>query len=261
MAYGLNIKNSNGNVIIDQDYKNYSEYLSMNYGRSMNNIYNDPNYSCKDVTGIDISLDLSATPVAALQISGTAQYKVDMIPLGFVKNVSNIATMFRTAVVQHGDGVSGWESYTFHQYVFKNGFSTGGAGDYGLHVYDGSGSLIYNSRVIAFDIYSITSGISLSTPPYQDPLGNFPASPPAGTYYDVSHPGISNPYYVIYPYASWLKTVNEDGCLWKTALQKLSPTSVRVKWAVKRGVISDNYYNIDEGWNPNLTLIILKSTL
>jgi len=224
MPYGLQIKNSSGNIIIDGQYKNYALW--------------DSDTATLDAGVTTIAFTATTQmPLIALR-PGTGK---TVILWGLRKTGSNYDGFY--VVGGNGDSLD-WRVYTAHP--------AASAQNYGLRIYDGSSNLLFDSGYQYFNIYQLDTGISLSTPLLTEEA--------AGTYSDITHAGISDPFYFLSPLGFWCYGISSGSQLravWRSAIKKIDATSVRVKWAKKFQGPSGGA-DFDEGWNPNLTLMTLK---
>lgn len=225
-TYGLQIKNSSGNIIIDEINKNYSLYTSGNITMSGIGTFDTISFTATNQMPL----------IAIKPISG-----YEVILWGIKKTGSNYDGFYIS-------GTSGqnldYRIYT--AYVASSDI-------YGLRVMDASEVTIFDSGMEHFNIYSSSIGISLSTPTNIDEA--------SGTYFDISHDDIS-PYYFLSPTGFWGYSVYYPGpdmwrlFIWRPGIKKNSATSVRVKWIMLKYITAGGFVN--QGSNPNYNLLILK---
>ena len=223
MTYGLQVKNSSGNIIIDGQYKNYAEWAT---GTTTLGAY---------VTTISFTAT-DKMPLVALR---PATNKA-VVLWGLRKTGSNYDGFY--VIGSNGDSLD-WKVYTAHPVASSE--------TYGLRSYGSTGDLLFDSGYKYFSIFQINTGISLS-----NPAGG------TLDYEDISHGSISDPYYFLSPLGFWVFSTDimlPRGPLfiWRSCIIKLSATSVRVTWGrIFTGLTSGIAYA--EGWNPSLNLMVLK---
>jgi len=219
--YGLEVKNSSGNIIIDGKYKNYAEWAS---GTTTLGYY---------VTTIAFTATSQLPLIALRPATGTS-----VVLWGLRKTGSNYDGFY---VIGYNGTDLDWKIYIAHPGAT--------AETYGLRVYDSGANLVFDSGYNYFNLYQITTGISLATPTL--------ASSP---YQDVSHAGISDPYYFVSPLGFWaygIASGSQVRVIFRTSIMKNSATSGRVGWGgIFSGPSGGSAY--DEGWNPTLNLMVLK---
>lgn len=126
--------------------------------------------------------------------------------------------------------------------------------NYGMLVYNSSGDLCFDSGKNYFKIYSVTSSINIS---------------PISGYTDITHTGISNPYYILSPCSFWTGPggYSPPFCyrrFYFAGIKKLTSTSVRVGWFY----YTQTYYSSNPedcntssgGNNPTFKLIVCDVT-
>jgi len=220
MGYGLEVKNSAGDIIIDGVNKNFALYES-----GSGTILNTVKY-----LDVAFSTPTSQIPIIAIQPSDTTGYTSMM---GYNKNGSNWIG-FR---VGSNIGSSfNWKAYIAHP--------TAKAENYGLVVYDAASEIIFDSARTYFKIYSVTTGIALS--------GNGNQT--------ITHSGISNPYYLWGPERFQLVGQFVGGHWFelfiRTCIKKVDATSVMLAWQILGGAgVPDAETRID---SLTQTLIVLK---
>lgn len=222
--YGLIVKNNNEEIQIDSTYRN-------------------------------LSLDQSDTSTisAATKIAITASL---LVPLCLVRPNTDrfIAVRSYSKTGSNFDGINilteydqstsiGWQVYRENR--------TASGENYGLLVYNSSGELCFDSGKNYFKIFSVHT-ITLTGGPYGA----------LGDYEDISHAGISNPYYILSPSSYWVVAVQgAPGRLYVSSIgiKKLTSTSVRVGWFSWINVATP-YPGpgdpIAEGLNPTMKLIV-----
>lgn len=227
MGYGIEIKNSSGNIIVDGTYKNFSLHAS------------GTTESLTDQTIHTISFDsTSQYPLVAIKPSTTGYVSV----FGYTKSGSNY-TGFN---IIRSRGVT---NFTVDYKVFI-AHPSSISENYGMIVYDDGGNIVFETSRQYFNIYQITTGISLSTP----------SSPGTGGTQDITHTAISDPYCVISPIGFWERwyAMPSVGPLYifKTGIIKINSTTTRIGWNYIYQGVSNN--NDEWGWNPNYNVMILK---
>jgi hypothetical protein len=145
------------------------------------------------------------TPIIAIQPSDTTGWTTMM---GYTKSGSN----WTGFTVGSGAGSSfNWKAYVAHP--------TTKAENYGLIINDASGNIVFDSARTYFKIYSVTTGIALAN---------------TSAYQDITHAGISNPYYLWAPERfAWVNMPNY--LFFRTCIRKIDATSVRISWQVLGG--------------------------
>jgi hypothetical protein len=96
-------------------------------------------------------------------------------------------------------------------------------------------------------------------------LDDPPTGYASGDYQDVTHTGISDPYYILTPSSYWLRGEYNPAppsitsfALWMIGIKKLSSTSVRVGWFCfgSYGIGGDVHENA--GNNPTMKLLVCE---
>lgn len=232
--YGIIVKNNSLETLIDSTYRN----LSLDESGSSVSISND-NTSGGSYTRVSITAS-SLVPLVLTRPS--TDYFVAI--RNYYKSGSNFAGI--DFVTERSQTTSiDWRSY-------RENRTASGVG-YGLLVYNSSGDLCFDSGKSYFKIGSITTSISLSSPP---------AGYTGGAYMDITHSGFSNPYYILSPSSYWLRGEYNpyigvtNIALWLIGIKKLSSTSVRVGWFCfgSYGIRGDVHSNA--GNNPSMTLVV-----
>ena len=224
MGYGFKVNNIDDTVIVDGTYKNFSFYES----------------GSVTTTGGSPTTVSFATATASLPLVALRPTEVDTLKgitlIGYTKSGSNWTGFVICNIL----------SSLIYYKVYVSSTPTASEG-YGLKVYNSSSDIVFDSSYKYFDIHSVTSVTILKPSLYVS--------------YDVTHTDISNPYYFLSPVGAWIYGQGHGGVLGpivflKSGVSRLSSTSVRVLWiAIKSGVVDEF---IDEGWNPTMSLIILK---
>jgi hypothetical protein len=196
-TYGLLVKNSAGSIIIDGVSKNFAFYES----------------GSGTITSAAKRLDIAfATPtpqipIIAIQPSDTTGYTSMM---GYNKSGSNWTGF--TVGSNLGSSFN-WKAYIAHPTVK--------AENYGLLVKDPAGEIIFDSARTYFKIYSVTTSIALAN---------------TSAYQDITHAGISNPYYLWAPERFAWQGQFVGGhwiiLLYRTSIKKIDSTSVRLTWQI-----------------------------
>jgi hypothetical protein len=204
MGYGLEVKNSAGDIIIDGVNKNFALYESGSGTIPSNNILT-----------VSFATPTPQIPIIAIQPTDTTGY---ISIIGYTKNGSNWTGFI---VFSTNGATFNWKVYVAHP--------TTEAENYGLVVRDVSSNIVFDSARTYFKIYSITTGINLST---------------LSSYQDIVHSGISNPYYLWAPNRfGWTGTY--VGGHWYTLyagtyIRKIDSTSVRLSWQLSAHGGSEN---------------------
>lgn len=223
MSYGIKIKNINAEILIDGDYVNYK---LDNYGT----IGLVP-------TGV-IPVDNKINPPLAIirpTLSGEAVSLVD-----FERSAGGVYTSVRLSSAFNATGYTDWRLYT------ADGDISAGS-NYGFKVKNQNGKIVYDSNFSYFKINNVVS----FTPPTA-----------WNGYVDISHTGIADPYYIITPGGRKIAQIEKIqqvpdlygyfACV--LGIQKLSSTSIRIKWVPVRAFASTTYPVFD--WRPTNKLII-----
>ncbi len=205
MGYGIEIRNADGNIIIDGTYKNFSLYES----------------SSTILTGAKQSISF-ATPTTLIPIIAIKPDTSYVSLLGYEKSGNNW-----TGFTVIGTGTIYWKVYI--------AFSTSAGGSYGLICYDSSGNIVFDSNRECFKIYSVTTGISLANPDFSG----------GGGTQTITHAEIENPYYLWSPERTcavseyvppWYHKI------FKTGIKKESSTSAIIGWQeITQGSGAINY--------------------
>jgi hypothetical protein len=229
--YGLLVKNTSNEIQIDSIYRNLSLEQVAN-GVTISN--GNSAASCYTRVALTSS---PLTPIFLIQPNTD-----DFVAVrNYYKSGSNfegvdIYTKYNQSTIIN------WKSYR------ENRIPSGDI--YGLLVYNSSGQLCFDSGKKYFKIFSVHT-INLSAP---STFGD-------GDYEDITHAGISNPFYLLspnsfYTYAIW----NDPQHLFyiehfTIGLKKLTSTSVRVGW------FPFGHYSLpgtpsNQGLNPTMKLIV-----
>lgn len=137
-----------------------------------------------------------------------------------------------------------WKAYLAHPQAE--------AASHGLIVKNDKGEYVFDSAREYFSIFDVEKNISIAI-----------AAPDAtsGGYQDITHSGISNPYYVLAPLGWWERryVMPYQGPVYffRTGIKKLSSTSVRVGWTYCYEGVTN--YADSFGYNPDYNLIILEN--
>jgi hypothetical protein len=231
MSYGINVKNTDGDIIIDGIYKNFAEVASGSI----------------TMTGFSVGFDtISFTEVnqPVLIALRPAEGK-NVVLWGYRKTGSNYDGFY---VMGTAGGNLDYKVFIGHPALSED--------NYGMRIFDASGNLVFESSNKYFNVYSVNTGISLAVP-------DFATEDTAGTYYDISHPGISDPYYFLSPLGYYARklAINEFKSIckvWRTGIKKISSTSVRVSWnpPIYAALWTPGTSAI--AFNPNYNLMVLK---
>jgi hypothetical protein len=223
MGYGLEVKNSAGDIIIDGVNKNFAFYES----------------GSGTISGTTHRLDVTfATPTSQVPI-------IAIQPLDTAGAIS---------VISYTKSGSNWTGFTVGSYLGASfnwkvyvAHPNTEAESYGLIVRDASSNIVFDSARVYFKIYQVTTGINLGFVP-------------TATYQDITHSGISNPYYLWgserFAYAGVYVGGHWAIRLYRTGIQKLSSTSVRVLWQVLAAAGSEEGYTGSDSLTQSL--IVLK---
>ena len=234
--YGLKVKNNSGEIQIDSTYRN----LSLDESGSGVTISNDNSEG-----GFYTRVTLVSSPLAALIL--VRPNTDDFVAVkSYYKSGSDFAGVDLVTMQQQSTIVD-WKSYRENRVV---------SGDnYGLLVYNSAGELCFDSGKSYFKIHSVHS-ITLANPTNQEA--------DLGPYEDISHAGISNPYYILSPASYWLKynppAQSSSIRAWLIGMKKLTSTSVRIGWFAHFGGPSPQNDNVSEGYNPTMKLIVCDVT-
>jgi len=234
MSYGLRVKNTSGDIIIDENYRNFAFYVS----GSATATVSCPGGWCYGVLTLVPFTAIPNTQIPLVAIQPATNKFINL--LGYHKTGSNWDGFYIvTGIADDGN----WESCTINYKVFVAGLAAA-PGAYGMRVYNASSQIIFDSNRSYFKIGQVNS-ISLSSPAY-----------PSYTYYyqDVSHPSYSNPYYFLSPVGYHHGTSCAGAWIFRIGLKKLSSTSVRVGW---NQVFQSEPEGVDATYNPASKLIVL----
>jgi len=236
--YGLLIKNDSEEIQIDSTYRN----LSLDESGDSETISNDNTES-----GAYTRITLTSSPLIPLVLLRPDTDRFVGIRNYYKSGVNFIGADIYTEPSQSTD--IDWKSYRENR--------TASGENYGLLVCNSGGDLCFDSGKSYFKIHSVTTGIDLDSPP--GGIGT------AGDYQDITHSGISNPYYIVSPTAFWLVTAqvaaNQTGwVLWSIGIKKLSSTSVRIGWFFYAYWITGGIIGVNQGTNPTTKLIVCDVT-
>jgi len=232
--YGLLVKNDSEEIQIDSTYRNLSLDESGASATISNNNTSAGGYTRITLTGSTL------IPLVLLRPDTD-----DFVTVrNYYKSGSNYAGV--DIVTERSQSTSiDWRSYRENR--------TASGESYGLLVYNSSGELCFDSGKSYFKISSVSS-ISLTSPP---------TAYSGGDYEDVTHAGISDPYYILSPSSYWLRGEYNPAppsitsfALWMIGIKKLSSTSVRVGWFCfgSYGIGGDFHENA--GNNPTMKLLV-----
>nr|MBC8360950.1 hypothetical protein [Candidatus Desulfatibia profunda] len=247
--YGLIVKNLSEEIQIDSIYRNLSLSQS-GASETISNNWNELDPAAGDYW-TRIALTSSALPPLVLLRPDTDNFVAVM---AFVQSGSNYVNVDIITEYDNGPTTIDWQCY--RQNLSGSGIN------YGILVYNSAGALCFDSGLQYFKIHSIHS-ISLDTPPVLP--GALP-TPSYGDYEDISHAGISNPYYILSPGSQWMHAttgeppyVPSTAMLWKIGVKKLTSTSVRVGWFAYLFDQSDSIADtVNAGYNPTMKLIVCE---
>ncbi len=243
MGYGVRIKNSSGNLIIDGTYKNFAEYAS---GTVAMGVYNTV-----------ATIAFAATtqiPLIALRNISTVCY---VIPYGIRKTGSDYDGFYLLRGYGGGTGAFNvdWKVYLAHPAASGE--------TYGIKIYDPTGVLLFESGRNYFNLYQVDTGISLVVPPTL--MAQQGEDYDATRYSDIAHAGIENPYYALSPNSLWMThcvagtTFHNN--TFRPGMRKIDATNVRVGWGSSLflgGSLPPGQPSGEGGWNPDLNLMVLK---
>ncbi len=230
MGYGIEIKNSSGNVIVDGEYKNFALYAS--------------GTATLPAVGGVTTVAFTATdqiPLIAIRNQSTAQY---VSLWGIRKTGSNYDGFYLIKANAVSYDVD-WRVYTAHPAVV--------AQDYGMRVHDAAGAILFDSGRNYFDIFQLNSSISLSTPQLTEDA--------AGLYSDISHVSVEDPFYFVSPSGYWVFQAGgpRQFRAWRIGVKKINSTSVRLGWHIIRAAQTPPLYPDENGgWNPTVNLMVIK---
>jgi len=228
MAYGIRIKNANGNVIVDGVYKNFALYASGTVTLP----------TTAGVTAVSFTAT-TQIPLVAIRNTSTSYY----VSLWGIRKTSGSYDGFYLIKANTASYDVAWRVYLAHPAFVSE--------SYGLRVKDASGNPVFGSGRSYFDIFQLNSGISLSSPQLGEDA--------AGRYSDIAHAGVSDPFYFVSPAGYWVYAASGANQFraWRIGLKKIDSTHVRLGWHIIRAAtaaVGDE----DGGWNPNLNLMVLK---
>ncbi len=232
MGYGLRVRNANGDIQIDSQYRN------MNYREGGTGVTITNNKTAPALTNIDITDD-AKVPLILFR-PGTSKFVciIDYVQAGGTYNSFNMQTEYDTS------DVIDWRCYR------QTATTTSG---YGLRVKDASGNTVFHLADSYFKIKSVNS-VSLDNPSYY----SYP-------YSDITHGGDSNPYYILTDCGMWITNDIESPpgihrfYLCRIGIKKLSSTSVRVGWfPFALVIIPGTASGVGVGYNPTIKLIVCE---
>jgi hypothetical protein len=239
MSYGMEIVNSDGNVIVDGLYKNFS-YYSSGSGTIPGGDTETGRLS------INFSTPTSNPPLIAIQPTGTT-FVVSLLGYNYNSSTSQY-TGFTAYSSTKVDYAATWGTATFNWKAYITNPDTV-VSAYGLAVYNPAGQVVFDSGRDYFKIYSVSTDILIDEPTNSDVN--------SGSSLTVSHPGISNPYYTLTPprmCARRATGMNSYFAGYVSGVRKVDSTSVKVNWdVVRRG---NGLSSFSSPWPQ--TLLVLK---
>lgn len=223
MAYGMRIKNADMETMIDETYVNYKF---------------DDSGTVSLIPSGTIPVDNKANPPIAIIRPTLSAEAVSLVD--FERSIGGLYTSVRLSAPFDKTSSADWKLYT------ADGSESFGE-DYGLKVRNASGKIVFDSNFSYFKI----RGVETFTPPTT-----------WNGYIDISHSGITDPYYVITPggrKVAQIEKISSIPDLWGyyacvLGIQKLSATSIRIKWVPVRAIASTTYPT--HSWAPTNKLII-----
>lgn len=237
--YGLLVKNNSGGIQIDSKYRN----LSLDQSGTSETISNN-----NTSEGVYTRIALTASSlIPIVLVKPNTDYFVCV--RNYYKSGANYAGV-DLVTEQSKSTTIDWGSYRENR--------TASGETYGLKVFNSSGDLCFDSGKNYFKIFSVHS-ISLSAP------SGFLSH--LGPYTDITHSGISNPYYLLSPSSFWIMTAPTGRPTpprgfhryLLIGMKKLSSTSVRVGWFTF-GWLGLGFAPgaNSEGNNPAMKLLVCK---
>jgi len=171
MSYGIEIRNGDDNIIIDDQYYNFRERLT---GTALPG----SNYPPSGVTGSGSFIPLTSDTIMARPIrsTGSPENQLDVL---FTELNNAVFTGYEWG----GDDPAGYgdlflEPVNGYKYYVFNDSDVGALPDYGLAIYDEDGKLTFRSdiqstlEVVAIiDLNINTGGSGLNTGTYNIPVG------------------------------------------------------------------------------------------
>lgn len=234
MGYGLKVKNTAGNIIIDGVYRNFAFYES---GSATASWVADGGWTKAELKLVSFA-SIPDTKIPLIGIQPATNKFINL--LGYHKTESNWDGFYIcTGVANDGN----WEDCTINYKVFVAGL-TAAPGVYGIRVYNDINQIVFDSNRKYFSIGEVHS-ITLNSPVYE-----------AYTKYyeDIIHSSYSDPYYAFSPSGYHHGTAMDNAWIFRIGLKKLSSTSVRVGWNM---VWTNPASGIDADWSPAADLIVL----
>ncbi len=230
MAYGLRVKNSNGEIQIDGAYRN----LCMAQSGSSVAVAND-----NTAGGYYTSIGIANSPSVPLIVMQPDTDRYCYI-FGYNKSGSDFVSF---------NAVTEFVQSTLINYKVLRASVSAGA-PYGLKVFDPSSNLVFDSNQSYLKILSVSTGITLGDPSY----GTYPST-------TINHGNISDPFYILSPSGYWTIFRSFTTFTYRVDLRigikKLSSTSVSVGWFIHRFfTYPGNLGNLSEGYNPSMKLIL-----
>jgi len=240
--YGLKTINSDGGIQIDSIYRNLSLDESGDTETITNGNYVFSSYyTCVSLT--------SSTLVPLILMRPNTDRFIS------VKNYHKTNDNFdRVDIITEANSDSAisteidWRSYRENRTVSEE--------SYGLLVYNANGDLCFDSGKRYFKIHSVHS-IALDSPVDGDIE--------YGDYEDITHSGISNPFYLLSPASIYVTFVFFNppnyyyNAFWSIGMKKLTSTSVRVGWFRHRLIATGGAYSA-VGVNPTMKLLVCDVT-
>lgn len=242
MAVGIRIKNVAGEIQIDENYYNLSSLQS----DGCEFTYDPPYYGGRNVFAVSPEADslLTPPPVILHRPTGDGFVAIDAVYDGRSWSPDKYWWQIH-AVSEIGQTASfDWRRY--------GNAPDSGAGAYGLRVKNAAGGVVFDSNYAYLKV-AAAHDITLASP---SAYNDFP-------YTDITHPGISNPFYLLAPPNRYTKSAARwQSPLWYyrpyflyVGLKKLSATSVRVGW-FENGHDTQEYGN-STNWGINLPMKLL----
>lgn len=214
MAYGFEIVNDSGNVIVDTLYKNFSYYENGSL-----TISGDPAFDGRVV--VNFSTPVSTPPLIAIKPSSTVTF------VSVIGYVYNSETFKYTGFTAYSSGFTSMynppanTSFYWRAYIpTPNNISS----NYGLVTYNSSGEVVFDSSREYFKIHSVTTDISIS-----DPVNIY-----GGGTQTITHSNISDPYYLLTPYrfagSEFDGPISKIRVSYITGIKRVNSTSVMIGW-------------------------------
>jgi len=235
--YGLLVKNNSEEIQIDSTYRNLS--LDESDTDTISNNNTDAGYYA--------SIDIADSVLVPLILFQPNTDYFSMVS-AYIKSGSNFASFNMATECDGSSSPSGPQTTSVNWRSYRQNRAASGD-SYGLLVYNAAGELCFDSGKSYFKVYSVTN-VSLSAPA----KATFPST-------DITHAGISNPFYILTPVSYYLNMYPLDATFTNmdakmVGLKKLSSTSVRVGWSLFRRDRIQAQLTHNEGLNPAMKLII-----